>query len=160
MIGRYFRFDFGDSYIQGRLVIELIKSALPVYLSLWFWQLLISYSISIPLGIRKAIKEGEVFDVWTSIFINIGYAILRFLFGILKIVFFAGGSFLNWFPLSHLTSDNFDQLSFIGKILDYLYHLILASTVIGYLFLCYNNLANKKLFFRRNSSAVCYHSTS
>ncbi|WP_455474284.1 microcin C ABC transporter permease YejB [Bartonella sp. B30(2025)] len=128
MIGCYLRFDFGDSYTQGRSVIELIKSALPVSLSLGFWHLLISYAISIPLGIRKALKEGEAFDVWTSTVVIIGYAIPSFLFGVFLIVFFAGGSFLNWFPLSHLTSDNFDQLSFGGKILDYIYHLVLPLT--------------------------------
>ncbi|AGF74056.1 ABC dipeptide transporter, inner membrane subunit DppB [Bartonella australis AUST/NH1] len=128
MLGNYLRFDFGDSYMQGRSVVELIKDALPVSLSLGFWHLLISYAISIPLGIRKAIKEGSVFDIWTSAVIVIGYAIPNFLFGIFLIVFFAGGSFLNWFPLSHLTSDNFDQLSFGRKILDYFYHLILPLT--------------------------------
>ncbi|MCZ2328075.1 microcin C ABC transporter permease YejB [Bartonella sp. F02] len=128
MLGNYLRFDFGDSFIQGRSVIELIKSALPVSLSLGFWQLLISYAISIPLGIRKALKEGSAFDAWTSAIIVIGYAIPNFLFGIFLLVFFAGGSFFDWFPLGHLTSDNFDKLSFGGKILDYLYHLVLPLT--------------------------------
>ncbi|ENN92636.1 microcin C ABC transporter permease YejB [Bartonella schoenbuchensis] len=128
MLGNYIRFDFGESYIQGRSVIELIKSALPVSLSFGFWNLLISYAISIPLGIRKALKEGFAFDVWTSAIIVIGYAIPNFLFGIFLMVFFAGGSFFDWFPLGHLTSDNFDKLSFGGKILDYLYHLILPLT--------------------------------
>ncbi|EJF91838.1 microcin C ABC transporter permease YejB [Bartonella melophagi] len=128
MLGNYIRFDFGESYIQGRSVIELIKSALPVSLSFGFWNLLISYAISIPLGIRKALKEGSAFDVWTSAIIVIGYAIPNFLFGIFLMVFFAGGSFFDWFPLGHLTSDNFDKLSFEGKILDYLYHLILPLT--------------------------------
>nr|CBI81684.1 Inner membrane ABC transporter permease protein yejB [Bartonella schoenbuchensis R1] len=128
MLGNYIRFDFGESYIQGRSVIELIKSALPVSLSFGFWNLLISYTISIPLGIRKALKEGSAFDVWTSAIIVIGYAIPNFLFGIFLMVFFAGGSFFDWFPLGHLTSDNFDKLSFGGKILDYLYHLILPLT--------------------------------
>ncbi|WP_455480945.1 microcin C ABC transporter permease YejB [Bartonella sp. B12(2025)] len=135
MLGRYLRFDFGDSYTQGRSVIELIKNALPVSLSLGFWQLLISYAISIPLGIRKALKEGSAFDVWTSTLIIVAYAIPSFLFGIFLMVLFAGGSFLNWFPLSHLTSDNFEQLSFVGKILDYLYHLVLpltAMTISGF----------------------------
>ncbi|ENN94216.1 microcin C ABC transporter permease YejB [Bartonella bovis] len=128
MLGNYVRFDFGESYIQGRSVIELIKGALPVSLSFGFWNLLISYAISIPLGIRKALKEGSAFDVWTSAIIVIGYAIPNFLFGIFLMVFFAGGSFFDWFPLGHLTSDNFDKLSFGGKILDYLYHLILPLT--------------------------------
>ncbi|MFT4346820.1 microcin C ABC transporter permease YejB [Bartonella ancashensis] len=128
MLSRYLRFDFGESYIQGRSVIELIKDALPVSLSLGFWHLLISYAISIPLGIRKALKEGSVFDVWTSAAIIVGYAIPNFLFGIFLLVFFSGGSFFDWFPLGHLTSDNFDQLSLGGKIVDYLYHLVLPLT--------------------------------
>ncbi|KEG21132.1 microcin C ABC transporter permease YejB [Bartonella bacilliformis] len=128
MLGNYLRFDFGESYTQGRSVIALIKDALPVSLSLGFWHLLISYAISIPLGIRKALKEGSSFDIWTSAIIVIGYAIPNFLFGIFLLVFFAGGSFFDWFPLSHLTSDNFDQLSFGGKILDYLHHLALPLT--------------------------------
>ncbi|MDD9328971.1 MAG: ABC transporter permease subunit, partial [Bartonella sp.] len=88
----------------------------------------ISYAISIPLGIRKALKEGSIFDAWTSAVIVIGYAIPSFLFGIFLMVFFAGGSFFDWFPLGHLTSDNFDKLSFGEKILDYLYHLVLPLT--------------------------------
>ncbi|MCZ2203375.1 microcin C ABC transporter permease YejB [Bartonella sp. A05] len=128
MLGNYLRFDFGESYIQGRSVIELIKNALPVSLSLGFLQLLISYTISIPLGIRKALKEGSSFDAWTSAVIVIGYAIPNFLFGIFLMVFFAGGSFFDWFPLGHLTSDNFDKLSLGGKILDYFYHLALPLT--------------------------------
>lgn len=128
MIGNYLRFDFGDSYTQGRSVVDLIKSALPVSISLGLWQLLISYAISIPLGIRKAVKDGSHFDMWTSAIIIIGYAIPSFLFGILLMVVFAGGSFFDWFPLSHLTSDNFDDLSFFGKIFDYLQHIALPVT--------------------------------
>ncbi|AQX17901.1 microcin C transport system permease protein [Bartonella sp. CDC_skunk] len=128
MLSRYVRFDFGESYIQGRSVIDLIKDALPVSLSLGFWHLLISYAISIPLGIRKALREGSAFDAWTSTVIVIGYAIPSFLFGIFLMVFFAGGSFFDWFPLGHLTSDNFETLSFGEKILDYLYHLVLPLT--------------------------------
>ncbi|MBH9986713.1 microcin C ABC transporter permease YejB [Bartonella sp. W8098] len=128
MLWNYIRFDFGDSYTQGRSVVDLIKGALPVSISLGLWQLLISYAISIPLGIRKAVKDGSTFDIWTSAVIIIGYAIPSFLFGILLMVLFAGGSFFDWFPLSHLTSENFDELSLGGKILDYFHHLALPLT--------------------------------
>lgn len=133
MLWNYMRFDFGDSYFKGRPVLTLIGEALPVSLSLGLWQLLLSYAISIPLGIRKAVKDGSKFDIWTSAAIIIGYAIPGFLFGILLMVFFAGGSFFNWFPLGHLVSDDFDQLSFFGKIGDYLWHICLpvAAMVIS-----------------------------
>jgi len=125
MLWDYLRFDFGQSYFKGRSVLELIGQALPVTISLGLWQLFISYAISIPLGIRKAVRDGSRFDVWTSGVIIIGYAIPGFLFGIMLMVFFAGGSFYNWFPLGHLVSDNFDELSFGGKIADYLWHIAL-----------------------------------
>jgi len=128
MLWNYLRFDFGDSYFKGRPVSALIIEALPVSISLGLWQLLLSYAISIPLGIRKAVKDGSKFDIWTSALVIIGYAIPGFLFGILLMVFFAGGSFFNWFPLGHLVSENFDDLSFFGKIGDYLWHIILPVT--------------------------------
>lgn len=128
MLGDYTTFHFGNSYFKGRSVIDLIKSALPVSISLGLWQLLISYAISIPLGIRKAVKDGTSFDIWTSAIIIIGYAIPSFLFGIMLMVVFAGGSFFNLFPLGHLTSDNFADLSFFGKIGDYLWHIALPLT--------------------------------
>lgn len=128
MLWNYLRFDFGESYFKGRPVLSLIAEALPVSVSLGLWQLLLSYAISIPLGIRKAVRDGTNFDVWTSIVIIIGYAIPGFLFGILLMVFFAGGSFFNWFPLGHLVSENFGQLSFFGKIGDYLWHITLPLT--------------------------------
>lgn len=128
MLWNYLRFDFGQSYFKGRSVLELIGQALPVSISLGLWQLLISYIISIPLGIRKAVRDGSKFDIWTSGIIIIGYAIPGFLFGIMLMVFFAGGSFFNWFPLGHLVSDNFSELSPAGKILDYFWHLALPIT--------------------------------
>ncbi len=133
MIWNYSRFDFGESYFRDVSVIDLIIEKMPVSISLGLWLMLISYGISIPLGIRKAIKDGSRFDVWTSGVIVIGYAIPGFLFAILLIVLFAGGSFWNIFPLRGLTSDNFDQLPWYGQIADYLWHLTLPilSMVLG-----------------------------
>jgi len=125
MLWNYLRFDFGQSYFKGQSVLSLIGHALPVSISLGLWQFLISYAISIPLGIRKALKDGSHFDGWTSALIVIGYAIPGFLFGIMLMVIFAGGSFFDWFPLGRLVSDNFDDLSWREKIFDYLWHLVL-----------------------------------
>src|SRR5580704_17996966 len=109
MLGNYLRFDFGKSYFRDVTVIQLIKEKLPVSISLGLWMTLISYLISIPLGIRKAVKDGTPFDVWTSGVIIIGYAIPGFLFAILLIILFAGGSFFQIFPLRGLTSDGWSQ---------------------------------------------------
>jgi microcin C transport system permease protein len=125
MLWNYSRFDFGRSYFRDISVVDLIISKMPVSISLGIWITLISYGISIPLGIRKAVKDGSPFDVWTSGVIIVGYAIPGFLFAILLIVLFAGGSFYDWFPLKGLTSDNFDQLSLLGKVADYFWHLTL-----------------------------------
>jgi microcin C transport system permease protein len=125
MLWNYARFDFGDSFFRDESVLNLIIEKMPVSLSLGLWILLFSYAISIPLGIRKAVSDGSSFDVWTSGVIIVGYAIPGFLFGILLIVLFAGGSFLNWFPLRGVTSDNFDQLSLGGKVVDYAWHMAL-----------------------------------
>ncbi|MCG8671150.1 MAG: microcin C ABC transporter permease YejB [Pseudomonadales bacterium] len=133
MIKNYVMLDFGDSFFRDKTVIELIVEKMPVSISLGLWSTLIIYLISIPLGIRKAVTNGERFDVWTSSVIIVGYAIPGFLFAILLIVLFAGGSFLNWFPLRGLTSPNFDELSLFGQIVDYFWHLALPITanVIG-----------------------------
>lgn len=128
MLWDYSRFDFGRSFFKGKSVLALIGAALPVSISLGLWQLLLSYAISIPLGVRKAVKEGSPFDMWTSAIIVIGYAIPAFLFGVLLLVVFAGGSFFDWFPLGHLTSDDFENLSLLGKIGDYFWHLALPLT--------------------------------
>ncbi len=128
MLWNYARFDFGESYFRDISVIDLILEKMPVSISLGLWITLLSYLISIPLGIRKAVKDGSAFDIWTSGVVIIGYAIPGFLFAILLMVLFAGGSFLDWFPLRGLTSDNFDQLSIGGKILDYLWHITLPLT--------------------------------
>lgn len=125
MMWDYIRFDFGESFFSNEKVLNLIKDRLPVSASLGVWILIFSYLISIPLGIKKAVSDGSAFDVWTSGVIIIGYAVPSFLFGILLIVLFAGGSFYDWFPLRGLVSDNFDQLNWYQKIGDYFWHLTL-----------------------------------
>jgi microcin C transport system permease protein len=125
MLWNYFRFDFGESYYRSISVIDLIKEKLPVSMSLGLWMLLISYGISIPLGVRKAVSDGSTFDVWTSGAIIIGYAIPGFLFAVMLVVFFAGGTYFQWFPLKGLVSDNWRDLSFPALVLDYLWHMTL-----------------------------------
>lgn len=125
MLWNYIRFDFGDSYFRDISVIELVLEKMPVSISLGLWMTLISYGISIPLGIAKAVRDGSKFDVWTSGIIVVGYAIPGFLFAVLLIVLFAGGTFLDWFPLRGLTSDNWDMLPWWDKIIDYFWHLAL-----------------------------------
>lgn len=125
MVWNFARFDFGKSYFRDATVISLIKEKMPVSISLGLWMTLISYFISIPLGIAKAMRDGSRFDVWTSGVIVVGYAIPGFLFAILLIVLFAGGSFYSIFPLRGLTSDNFSMLPWYGKIADYFWHLTL-----------------------------------
>ena len=132
MLWNYMRFDFGESYFRQISVIDLIKEKLPVSITLGLWSTLIAYLISIPLGIRKAVKDGSRFDTWTSGAIIAAYAIPGFLFAILLLVLFAGGSYWQIFPLRGLTSDNFDDLSTLGKIGDYFWHItlpVLASTI-------------------------------
>src|SRR5690606_10400216 len=128
MIWDYARFDFGDSYFRDISVIDLIIEKMPVSISLGLWITLISYAISIPLGIRKAVKDGSAFDVWTSGIVIVGYAIPGFLFAILLMVLFAGGSFFDWFPLRGLVSENWWDLSWPERILDYFWHLTLPLT--------------------------------
>jgi microcin C transport system permease protein len=131
MVSNYLRFDFGDSYFQSKPVVKLILEKLPVSISLGLWILIISYAVSIPLGIRKAVNEGSKFDIWTSAIISIGYAIPSFVFAIFLIILFAGGSYYNIFPLRLLTSDNFADLSWWGKVKDYAWHLVLPLTAMG-----------------------------
>jgi microcin C transport system permease protein len=125
MMGQYLRFDFGSSYFRDESVINLILEKMPVSISIGLWTTLLTYLISIPLGIRKAVRDGSRFDIWTSAVVIVGNAIPSFLFAILLIVLFAGGSFLDWFPLRGLVSDNWEQLSWPAKILDYFWHLTL-----------------------------------
>jgi microcin C transport system permease protein len=125
MLWDYARFDFGKSYFRDVSVLQLIQEKLPVSVTLGLWMTLLSYAISIPLGIKKAVRDGSGFDVWTSAVVIVGYAIPGFLFAILLIVLFAGGSFWQFFPLRGLTSENWSQLSAGGKILDYFWHITL-----------------------------------
>lgn len=133
MIKGYMTFDFGDSFFRDESVINLILEKMPVSISLGLWTTLLTYLISIPLGIRKAVRHGSTFDIWTSSLIIVGYAIPGFLLAILLIVVFAGGSYFDWFPLRGLTSNNWEQLSDWEKIKDYAWHLVLPITamVIG-----------------------------
>lgn len=130
MIWNYAQLDFGSSYFQDRPVVDLVIERLPVSISLGLWSLLLIYSISIPLGIAKAVRDGQRFDIWTSGVVFAAYAVPGFLFAILLIVLFAGGSYYDWFPLRGLTSDNFDELSWFGKITDYFWHLALPLTAL------------------------------
>ena len=125
MIKSYLTFDFGKSYFRDTTVLNLIREKLPVSISLGIWLLLATYLVSIPLGIKKAVGDGERFDVWTSSVLVIGYAIPGFILAIFLLVIFAGGSFFQWFPSRGLTSENWSQLSFFGKIADYFWHLTL-----------------------------------
>jgi microcin C transport system permease protein len=125
MLWNYARFDFGNSYFQGKSVIGLVIEKMPVSITLGLWMTLLSYGISIPLGIAKAVRDGSRFDVWTSGIVIVGYALPGFLFAILLIVLFAGGSFWNIFPLRGLTSDNWAFLPWWQQVLDYLWHITL-----------------------------------
>jgi len=132
MMYDYITFDFGDSYFRSISVIELIIEKMPVSISLGLWTTLLAYMISIPLGIRKALLDGSSFDNWTSTLIIIGYSIPGFLFAIFLLVLFAGGSYLQLFPIRGLVSSNFENMSFFGQIKDYFWHIalpVLASTV-------------------------------
>ena len=133
MLKNYLVFDFGESFYKDKTVIDLIIEKLPVSISLGLWTTLFIYLISIPLGIRKAVQDGSKFDIYSSSIIIVGYAIPGFLFAIFLIVIFAGGSYLDIFPLRGLVSDDWDQLNFIEKILDYFWHLTLPvlAMVIG-----------------------------
>lgn len=133
MVRNYAVFDLGESYYRSVSVVDLIIEKLPVSVSLGLWSTLIIYLVSIPLGIAKAVRDGTSFDVATSYAVIIGYAVPSFLFAILLIVLFAGGQYFNWFPLRGLTSENWEELSLFGKVIDYFWHLALpiASMVIG-----------------------------
>jgi microcin C transport system permease protein len=130
MMRNYLRFDFGQSFFRDRRVIDLILEKLPVSISLGLWTTLLIYLVSIPLGVAKAVRDGSTFDVWTSAAVIVGYAIPGFLFAIMLIVLFAGGSFLSWFPLRGLTSDNWAMLSWPARIGDYFWHIALPVTAL------------------------------
>ena len=130
MLVNYATFDFGNSFYQDRSVIGIIVSKLPVSVSLGLWSTLLIYLVSIPLGIRKAVRHGSRFDIWSSTAIIFGNAVPVFLFAILLVVLFAGGSYFDWFPLRGLTSDNWDQLAWPMKIVDYFWHLALPAIAI------------------------------
>ncbi|MBS0271097.1 MAG: microcin C ABC transporter permease YejB [Proteobacteria bacterium] len=130
MIKNYVTFNFGESYFKDRSVMGLIIEKMPVSISIGLWTTLFVYLISIPLGIRKAVHDGSPFDVWSSAVVIIGYAIPGFLFAILLIVLFAGGSFWSIFPLRGLVSDNWHQMNLIDKVFDYLWHMVLPITAL------------------------------
>ena len=135
MMWNYMRLDFGESYFRSIGVIELVIEKLPVSISLGLWSTLIAYIVSIPLGIRKAVRDGSRFDTFTRGLIIVGYAIPGFLFAILLLVLFAGGSYFQIFPLRGLTSDNWEALSWPARIADYFWHItlpVVASTISGF----------------------------
>ncbi len=130
MLWNYLHFDFGQSFFQDRPVVDLVLERLPVSISLGLWTLFLIYSISIPLGIAKAVRDGRQFDIWTSALVFTAYAIPGFLFAVMLLVFFAGGSYLDVFPMRGLVSDNFADLTVFGKIRDYLWHMALPLTAL------------------------------
>jgi microcin C transport system permease protein len=133
MLGNYVRFDFGRSFFRDQSVVSLVIEKLPVSISLGLWTMLLTYLISIPLGIAKAVRDGSRFDVWTSGLVIAGNAIPSFLFAILLVVVFAGGRYLDWFPLRGLVSEDWETLSWPARIADYLWHMVLpvSAMVIG-----------------------------
>jgi microcin C transport system permease protein len=138
MMRNYLVFDFGNSFFQGRPVVDLVVDKLPVSISLGLWTTLLTYLICIPLGIAKAKRDGTRFDIWSSGAIVVGYAIPSFLFGLLLIILFATGAVVKWFPLRGLYSDDFASLSFFGQVVDYVWHItlpVLAMTIGAFAYL-------------------------
>lgn len=130
MIRDYLSLDFGDSFYQDVAVVDLVKQRLPVSISLGLWTLLFVYTLSIPLGIAKAVRDGTPFDIWTSAIVFTGYAVPAFIVAILLIVFLSGGNFLDIFPLRGLVSDGWQEMSTFDKITDYLWHITLPITAL------------------------------
>ncbi len=130
MVKNYLQFDLGESYYRDISVIDLVLEKMPVSISLGLWSTLLIYLISIPLGIRKAVKDGQAFDIWTSAAVFIGYAIPSFMFAILLIILFAGGRYFDLFPLRGLTSDGFEDMNFVKQALDYAWHMVLPVCAI------------------------------
>ena len=133
MMGNYIRFDFGESFFRDRPVVDLILEKMPVSISLGIWTTLLVYLISIPLGVAKAVRDGSRFDIWTSALVIMGNAIPSFLFAVFLLIVFAGGSYLDWFPLRGLVSENWREMAWPELVLDYLWHMVLPVTamVIG-----------------------------
>lgn len=146
MVRDYSTFNFGRSFFRDTTVLQLIREKLPVSITLGLWMTILSYAISIPLGIRKAVQDGSRFDLWTSMVVIIGYAIPSFLFGILLIVLFAGGSFWQIFPLRGLGSDNWDKLSMLQKAGDYLWHMVLPVSALALSAFATSTLLTKNSF--------------
>jgi microcin C transport system permease protein len=130
MIANYLVLDFGDSFFRDRSVTDLVIEKLPVSISLGLWSTLLIYMISIPLGVAKAVRDGERFDIWTSAVVIVGHAIPGFLFAVLLVVLFAGGSYLDWFPLRGLVSENWELMSWPDRIVDYFWHMALPVTAL------------------------------
>ena len=154
----FVHFDFGESLFKGRSVIELIKEKLPVSISLGLWSTLIIYLISIPLGVKKAVKNGESFDIWTSAVVLIGYAIPGFMFATFLIVIFAGGEYFSLFPLRGLTSDNWENMTTLQQIADYAWHMtlpVISMVIGGFAGL---TLLTKNSFLDELSKTICHDS--
>ncbi len=130
MVGGYLRFDFGRSFFRGESVLHLIAQKLPVSISLGLWSTLLIYVVSIPLGIRKAVRDGSRFDMASSAVVLVGYAVPSFLFAILLVVLFAGGSYLHWFPLRGLASQGAAELPWTGRVADYAWHMVLPTIAV------------------------------
>lgn len=146
MMWNYLRFDFGESYFRSISVVDLVLEKMPVSISLGLWSTILAYLISIPLGIRKAVRDGSTFDTWTSGILIAAYAIPGFLFAIMLLVLFAGGSYFQWFPLRGLTSDNWEELSLIGKVVDYFWHLALPMAALMVSAFTFSTLLTKNSF--------------
>ncbi len=131
MMGNYLVFDFGDSFFRDQPVVDLVLDKMPVSISLGIWSTVLIYLIAIPLGVAKAVRDGSRFDVWTSGIVVVGTAIPGFLFAVLLLVIFSGGVYLDWFPLSGLTSEGWEDMSAVEKVLDYLWHLVLPIVAIA-----------------------------
>ena len=160
MMWNYLRFDFGTSYFRDETVIDLVLDKMPVSISLGLWTTLLVYLISIPLGVRKAVSDGTPFDVWTSAVVIVGNAIPGFLFAVLLVVMFAGGSYFDWFPLRGMTSENWDELSWYMKIVDYLWHMVLPITALRDWWVRNFNVPDQELIHRSSQSTVCTYSAS
>ena len=146
MMWRYIRFDFGESYFRSISVVDLVLEKMPVSISLGLWSTILAYLISIPLGIRKAVRDGSTFDTWTSGVLIAAYAIPGFLFAIMLLVLFAGGSYWQVFPLRGLTSDNWEELSMLAKVGDYFWHLALPMTALSIGAFTFSTLLTKNSF--------------